>query len=154
MKQIILIFIFLVLAAALALAGWVSVAGFNDFNKKSGPEVCLKGNCYKVELALTFIEQEQGLMHRPHLDQDRGMLFKFAHEGIYSFWMKNTLIPLDIVWIGSDNKIVFISRATPPCVNDPCPTINPDKSARYVLEVNRGEMDRLGAQVGDIVAIK
>ncbi len=150
MKKIILSFIFIVLAV---LAGWFSAAGFNNFNEKSRPEVCIAENCYKVELAVTVPEQEKGLMFRKNLDKGKGMLFKFPQKGIYPFWMKNTLIPLDIVWIGSDNKIVFISRDTRPCVSDPCHTTNPGETAHYVLEVNSGEMDRIGAKVGDVVVI-
>jgi uncharacterized protein len=143
-----ILFFVLVIALA-ALAGWFSVAGFN---KKSGTEVCFKQNCYKVELALTPAQQEQGLMFRKSLDKDKGMFFEFDRDGIYPFWMKNTLMPLDIVWIGPDKKIVFISADTRPCVNDHCVSIDPGKDARYVLEINAGETVRINAKVGDEVS--
>src|ERR1035437_263623 len=59
--------------------------------------VCFKQNCFSVELAKTSAEQERGLMYRTELDKDKGMLFIFYNEGIYPFWMKNTLIPLDMI---------------------------------------------------------
>ncbi|MCX6815196.1 MAG: DUF192 domain-containing protein, partial [Candidatus Aenigmarchaeota archaeon] len=90
-----------------------------------------------------------GLMDRNYLASDKGMLFVFANEGVYPFWMKNTLIPLDMIWLDSDHGVVFISRDTQPCKQDPCPTINPGKNAKYVLEVNAGVSDRIGLKEGD-----
>jgi hypothetical protein len=92
-------------------------------------------------------------MYRQILAQDHGMLFDFGQEGVYPFWMKNTLIPLDIVWLDKNLKIVFISADTLPCKNDPCVSVNPGAVARYVLEVNAGEMARIGARPGDAITI-
>jgi hypothetical protein len=115
----------------------------------SAGKVCLGNNCYVVELAITPSERERGLMFRSSLGKDRGMLFDFGADGIHKFWMKNTLINLDIIWIGADKKIVFISNNISPCIRDVCPSYGPDAAARYVLEVNGGEMKRLGAKIGD-----
>ena len=73
------------------------------------------GGCFQVELARTESERDQGLMYRKELDKNKGMLFIFDKEGIYPFWMKNTLIPLDMIWIDSNNKIVFIAQNVQPC---------------------------------------
>jgi Uncharacterized conserved protein len=124
---------------------------------QAGPtagKVCFGGQCYGVELAKTPQETEHGLMYRASLDKDKGMLFDFGAAGIHKFWMKNTLISLDMVWIGADNKVIFISNNISPCIKDPCPLYGPDVPARYVLEVNGGEMKRLAAEVGDEVVIR
>ncbi|MFZ3074429.1 MAG: DUF192 domain-containing protein [Minisyncoccales bacterium] len=117
-------------------------------------KVCFGEQCYGVELARTSQEIERGLMYRSSLDKDKGMLFDFGTAGIHKFWMKNTLISLDMVWIGADKKIIFISNNISPCIKNTCPLYGPDLPARYVLEVNGGEMKRLTAKVGDAVAIE
>lgn len=102
-------------------------------------QACIKDRCFDVELAVSDYEKMQGLMHVDELPADSGMLFIYEDEGIRSFWMKNTLIPLDIVWIGSDLRIRHIARDVEPCEADPCPIYRPDVPAQYVLEVNAGE---------------
>jgi hypothetical protein len=104
-----------------------------------------------VELATTPEDRARGLMFRKHLDDDRGMLFIFEEENVYPFWMKNTFIPLDILWINSKKEIVFIHRDAQPCRMDPCPVINPGKKALYVLELKEGSSDKIGLVEGDKV---
>jgi uncharacterized membrane protein (UPF0127 family) len=120
----------------------------------AGPQVCFGNACYGVELVRTQAELEKGLMYRTSLAPGAGMLFIFDKDGDYPFWMKNTLIPLDIVWINSDYKAAYIKRGAQPCARDVCPSIDPQVSARWVLEVNAGQMDGIGAKIGDIVVIK
>ena len=72
------------------------------------------------------------------MPEDEGMLFIFEESGVYSFWMKNTLIPLDIIWLDEDKNIVFVKHNALPCKTEVCPSINPNASARYVLEINAG----------------
>ncbi len=112
-------------------------------------EVCFKENCFNAELAVTPKERARGLMFREELDADRGMLFIFDSEGIHPFWMKNTLIPLDIIWMDKDKEVVFIKRAAQPCRDGTCPLIHPTKKAKYVLEVNGGTAENIGLNVGD-----
>ena len=76
------------------------------------------------------------------------MLFMFARTGDFPFWMKNTLIPLDIIWINEQKRIVGISRDTPPCKADPCPSYPPGGMSRYVLEVAGGVAARHGLANG------
>ena len=102
------------------------------------PPLILSKKCFQVEVAKTPAEQERGLMFREHLDKDRGMLFIFEKEGNYPFWMKNTLIPLDMIWINQNKEVVFIKENAEPCHEFNCPTINPIKNAKYVLEINGG----------------
>jgi uncharacterized membrane protein (UPF0127 family) len=111
--------------------------------------VRFEDHCFYVELAKTPEERARGLMFREHLDPDKGMLFIFDWEAVHPFWMKNTLIPLDIIWIDKNKEVVFISKDTQPCEQEPCPNINPYKKAKYVLEVCGGTAERIGLNVGD-----
>lgn len=114
-------------------------------------KVCYKEHCFEVELPKTDEEFRQGLMHRDHLDEDRGMLFAYPKQDAYYFWMKNTLIPLDIIWINEDKEVVYISDYTPPCEKDPCPSYGPDIESMYVLEVNAGVSQKIGLKEGELV---
>ncbi len=78
-------------------------------------------------------------MHRPSLRADRGMLFLFPTTDVHSFWMKDTLIPLDMVWIDDASRVVDVKANVPPCKADPCPSYTPSGAARYVLELAAGQ---------------
>ena len=119
----------------------------------TGPYVQLGDAKVIVELAVTPEEKAKGLMHREYLDENKGMLFIFEDEKAPSFWMKNTLIPLDMIFINSDNKIVDILVAEP-CKKDPCKSYTPKADAKYVLEVNAGFSERHNAKIGDEVSLK
>lgn len=116
-------------------------------------QVCFGNNCFLVELAKTTAEQEKGLMNRTELDANRGMLFIFQNEGVYAFWMKNTLIPLDMIWLDANNKVVFMAQNVQPCKTILCPNINPLVNAKYVLEINGGVALEKGIRVGDNAVI-
>jgi len=120
----------------------------ND-NTKEQTKVCFQNHCFDVELAAEPQKLSRGLMFREQLDLDKGMLFIFEKEGEYPFWMKNTLIPLDIIWINENKEVVFISDNTQPCEDSFCPSINPEKNARYVLEINGGISRKINLVVGD-----
>ena len=96
------------------------------------------GNRLHLELALSEKEKKVGLMFRDSLAPDRGMLFPFATDGIAWFWMKDTLIPLDIVWLDAAGKVVEVHADAPPCKSDPCPRYTNTQRARAVLLVNAG----------------
>ena len=134
---------FLLLAALLAL---VSATGCDRSDQS---RVWFENHCFEVEVVTTPQERARGLMFREHLDPDKGMLFIFDWEAVHPFWMKNTLIPLDIIWIDRNKEVVFISKDAQPCEEEPCPTINPYKKAKYVLEVCGGTADKIGLEVGD-----
>ena len=114
----------------------------------SEPEVCLEESCFFVELAKTSAEKSKGLMFRESLENDKGMLFIYDYDGEYNFWMKNTLIPLDIIWIDSEGKIVYIEHEAQPCGNE-CKSIKPQKDARFVLEINGGLAEEFEINLGD-----
>jgi len=88
-----------------------------------------------VEIADTFEKRLQGLMFRESLDDNSGMLFIFGQADYLSFWMKNTLMPLDIIFISENFEIVDIKYAVP-CKEDPCISYQTVSPAKYVLEVN------------------
>ena len=92
-------------------------------------------------------------MFREKLDADKGMLFIYEKEGKYPFWMKNTLIPLDIIWIDKNKEVVFISANAQPCKEDYCPSILPPENAKYVLEINGGVSEKIGLAIGEAVDI-
>jgi uncharacterized protein (TIGR03663 family) len=115
---------------------------------------CVQDVCYDIEIAKTKEELEQGLMYRQSLEEGKGMLFVFEKDFKPSFWMKNTLIPLDIIWIGSDKRIVDIKKDAKPCENGECSSLFPNANAQYVLEVNAGESEKNNFAVGDAVYIR
>jgi uncharacterized protein len=96
------------------------------------------GATYQVELARTPEDQAQGLMFRESLRDNTGMLFLFPQKGVHKFWMKNTMIPLDMIWMDSDGKVLFVSANTPPCKADPCADYGPESPASSVLEIAGG----------------
>jgi uncharacterized membrane protein (UPF0127 family) len=91
-----------------------------------------------VEVASDEETRSQGLMYRDHLADDRGMIFLFTQPGEYPFWMKNTLIPLDMIWMDSQHRIVHIAHDVQPCKADPCPNYPPNAQASSVLELAAG----------------
>lgn len=113
-----------------------------------GDQICFKSKCFDVEIAENQEEWEKGLMFKESLDKNSGMLFVFPEEEIYSFWMKDTLIPLDIIWINADKEIVFIKRDAQPCLEEPCESFTPNEKAKYVLEMNAGMAEKVGLEIG------
>ena len=96
----------------------------------------------KLELAVTPDELAQGLMFRPHLPDDRGMLLIFAEERLPNIWMMNTLVALDIVYLDSRGRVVDIVTDAQPCPGEPCPRFIPKHPARAVLEIPAGGVAR------------
>ena len=114
------------------------------------PSVELKGKRYTVELADTPELRERGLMFRRDMPADAGMLFIHDSEEPVAYWMKNTYIPLDILYFDSKLKLVSAQLGVPPCGDQPqCPVFPSAGPARYVLELNAGQADSLGLKPGD-----
>ncbi|MEZ0225343.1 MAG: DUF192 domain-containing protein [Alphaproteobacteria bacterium] len=104
---------------------------------------------FEAEIAAKPMDIHVGLMFRKEMGKDHGMLFEFPGEPHQeSFWMKNTLIPLDILFIGSDGRIVNIHRNAKP--NDPTP-LPSREPVTGVLEINGGQSDERGIKIGDKV---
>ena len=108
------------------------------------------GAVIHAELADTMKKRAQGLMHREHLAKDRGMLFTFDQAQPWTFWMKNTKISLDIIWMNEKKQIIHIARNVPICTrtDDGCPQYQPNDPATYVLELGGGEAERLKLDKG------
>lgn len=106
-----------------------------------------------VEVARDPYMWSRGLMFRESLPEDAGMLFVFPDETKRSFWMKNTLIPLDMIFISRDKEIITIRKNAEPCMTTLCPQYVSTADVVYVLEVNAGFVDRYGVKEGDAVEI-
>ncbi len=102
-------------------------------------------NLFEVEVVDTPKLRARGLMQRATLPTKNGMLFVFKREKPRIFWMKNTLIPLDIIWLNSKKEVVFIKEHTKPFSEN---LLIPDKLAQYVLEINAGLVKKTGLKKG------
>jgi uncharacterized membrane protein (UPF0127 family) len=101
---------------------------------------------FTVEVAATAAQQERGLMFRRSLGPDRGMIFTYSPSQYVAFWMKNTLSPLDMIFIRSDGTIVRIARATPQSLD----LVPSDEPVAAVLEIRGGRAAELGMAEGDV----
>ena len=106
-----------------------------------------------VDVAETAVQREFGLMYRPSLPRDAGMIFLFGKETRGGFWMKNTLIPLSIAFFGRDGKILRILDMEP-CRADPCPVYDPGVAYFGALEVNQGAFGEWGVAAGDRIRVE
>jgi uncharacterized protein len=113
-------------------------------------QVTIAGQNIQLEVARTPGEQSTGLMYRTELAPNRGMLFVFSPPRPVSFWMKNTLIPLDMVFL-SNGVVKYIGENIPPCKVDPCPGYGPAPNIDIdnVLELRSGRAAELRLKVGD-----
>lgn len=151
----VLIFFVLILASVSVFSAIFSAKKSQD-SSSSLRKISLEINSHKfeVEVAETDADRKNGLMYRTQMNEGVGMLFIFERAGIYPFWMMNTFIPLDIIWIGEDKKVVYISRDVQPCKNPVeaiCKSIIPTALSKYVLEINGGLTEKLGIKVGDAI---
>jgi len=106
------------------------------------------GTVLQVEVMVKDEDRAMGLMFRPSLPRDRGMLFVFERPDFHGIWMKNCRFPIDILWLDEERKIVHVAEAVPPCKAEPCPVYNPLRRAAYVVELNAGQARREKAVVG------
>lgn len=116
----------------------------------AGTRVLLAGHRFSVEIAATDAARERGLMHRTNMAADHGMLFVYSNAQPRYFWMKNTLIPLDILFFDAQHRLINVSADTPPCKADPCPSYASTAPAKYVLELNAGVVARLRLKPGSL----
>ena len=117
------------------------------------PVVTVGSAALTVELALTPAQRVQGLSGRPELARGTGMLFVYTQEGRHSFWMIDMNFPLDLVWISAQCTVIEITSNVPPPApgqtSAELPRYVPETPVQYVLEVNAGDMESAGIQVGD-----
>ena len=141
MKKILVIFVFLVMIASCKSENAVFIDNVNEKIKVN------------VEIADSPEERAAGLMFRESLGENSGMLFIFDDEKTRSFWMKNTLIPLDMVFISEDLEIIDIKYAVP-CREDPCISYVSKEPAEYVLEVNENFTIRNDIAIGNTINLR
>lgn len=118
------------------------------------PWVELAGERYSVEVARDDAARARGLMFRDSLPEGHGMLFIHDREERQAYWMKNTRIPLDILYFDGSLRLVSQQRDVPPCSSgDRCPPYPSRAPALYVLELNAGEARRLGLEDGTVMEL-
>jgi uncharacterized membrane protein (UPF0127 family) len=133
---------------AAALAGTAIDRGTATITTRSGAKVVVQ-----VEIARTSAERQRGLMNRRTLPAKAGMVFVYPQAVSNGFWMKNTLIPLDIAFYDSRGRILRILTMQP-CRRDPCKVYDPGVSYRAALEVNAGSFRRWEVKAGDRIVVR
>lgn len=135
--------------AALLLAASLAAAA-----PAKTPLTLPSGRTIEVEVMVSDQDRATGLMFRPSLADDKGMLFVFERADFHGIWMKNCRFPIDIVWLDEDRRIVHVAEGAAPCKADPCPVYEPLRRAQYVIELNAGQARREGAAVGEAVSFR
>jgi uncharacterized protein len=162
MRRFVLLPLLLALSACAAASGGAKQAGCQPGEAQGTSEaglaqvkLCItsagKTRSFIVEVAETSPQQSKGLMFRTELSDDRGMIFPFREKRMASFWMKNTVIPLDIIFVREDGSIENIAENTIPYSTDPVQSTAPVSA---VLELRGGLTSELGITAGDKVRWK
>ncbi|MBW3019376.1 DUF192 domain-containing protein [Candidatus Woesearchaeota archaeon] len=112
------------------------------------PRISFDNGSFCVEIADDNKERTVGLMYVDDLPDNKGMFFVFPQELPLSFWMKNTLIPLDLVFLDKDMVVVDVKHNFQPCTEEPCESYLSKVPAKYVLEINAGLAERLRIKEG------
>ncbi|WP_041555368.1 DUF192 domain-containing protein [Nostoc sp. PCC 7524] len=107
----------------------------------------------ELEVAKTPEQQTMGLMYRPALPDNRGMLFTFPTAQPARFWMKNVPVALDMVFL-QNGVVKYIETAAPPCASEPCPTYGPNVPIDKVIELRSGRAAELNLKIGDSIKIE
>lgn len=109
------------------------------------------GTVLQAELKVRPGDMALGMMHRDALPPGRAMLFIHPEPGRYGYWMHNVRVPLDIIWLDRERRIVEISAQTPPCLKPPseCPSYGGNQESMFVLELNGGQAAAYGLKTGD-----
>ncbi len=155
-------FIFLAVFFQVWLGAWMGgdQQGFVDVTRVvpaiKTVQVTVPGSStpFIVEIADDDEERARGLMYREKLAKNQGMLFVFPKEEPRAFWMKNTLIPLDMIFLDGQQTIVSIQKQAKPCGKQPvCPLYESRKPAKYVLEINGGVATKLKLKEGEKITL-
>lgn len=116
-------------------------------------KVKIGGNEIKAEVAVSDEKRAKGLSGRKELPKESGMLFVFENPEIHPFWMKDMLIPLDLVFIDQNYNVVDLRKNLPPCSDVVCDKIIPVTNVKYAIELNAGWLDEKGVKVGDKIEV-
>ena len=111
--------------------------------------VSIKEKAFTLDVADTDAKRQQGLMERKSLGADEGMIFVFDVPDYYSFWMHDTVIPLDLVYLDGDGKVVDIRPLKPKDET----SVTPRSKAKYAIELNAGTCKALGLTIGNKIAL-
>jgi hypothetical protein len=137
--------------AALFVAGLGALAAASAAAPAVVPLTLPSGTVLQAEVMVKDEDRAMGLMFRPSLPRDRGMLFVFETSDFHGIWMKNCRFPIDILWLDEQRSVVHVAEAVPPCKAEPCPVYNPLRKAAYVVELNAGQARREKAVIGSTI---
>ena len=124
--------------------------------ERNQTEIYFEEHRFSVEIADTSEARARGLMNREQLGENQGMLFVYEEEADRSFWMKNTLVPLDIIFLNSDLEVINIEKANPePNTSDEnLASYESDSPAQYVLEINQNRSEEIGLEKGSEMSLR
>ncbi len=144
----------IVVLVILLLIAFVANSFVDEQEKMEIVEASLVGQELILEIADDPFSRSVGLSGRDEMDKNHGMIFVYEYEieGL-SFWMKDTLIPLDIVFFDRNFEIVDIIEKVPICEEDPCPEYISDQKAQYVVELNAGWIKENEVEIGDVLNV-
>lgn len=137
----------LLIAGFLAFAGWQVYLYAQRLQYQHAP-LTLAGSSYDMRVVSSSPLREKGLSGTPKLDKTDGMLFVFEKDDHWGIWMKDMLIPIDILWFDSEKKVVYMVKDADPS-SYPDTTYRPARKARYVAEFQAGTIERRNIQIGD-----
>lgn len=140
--------------APMGLVVALSVGGRTEARPAVIPLSLPSGKVLRVELMVRDEDRQMGLMFRPSLPVEQGLLFVFERLDFHGIWMKNCRFPIDIVWLDENRKVVDVKEAVPPCAGDPCPSYGPLRRAAYVLEINAGQARREKVTIGSTLSFE
>ena len=139
---------------AVVLLGTWSAAALTVAGPAVIPLRLPSGKVLNSEVMVKDEDRAMGLMFRPSLPSDHGMLFVFDEPDFHTIWMKNCKFPIDIVWLDGDRRVVDVAPGVPPCKADPCPVYQPMRRASYVVEMNAGQAGREKVARGAVLDFK
>lgn len=137
----------LIILGVLTVIVWQAIMFISE-QSKPHVDVTLKGAVFKSRVASTPEARDKGLSGVKSLDKNEGLLFVFDNDDTWGIWMKDMVIPIDIIWLDAEKKVVFIVKRADPS-SYPYTTYRPTKPARYVLEVPAGTADSKNIRSGD-----
>lgn len=155
MKKILGLFVLLLILVAGIFFAQNYSKSKNLFTFKKNPTATINGHSFELKVADSSQEREIGLSATKSLPENQGMIFLFDKPDYYSFWMKNMTIPIDIIYINSDNIVTIQNNAQPPKNSIESPIIyTPTNPADKVLEINAGLSEKYNFKKGDKVKIE
>ncbi len=140
--------------AAIMLFIYIVIAAFYYKSNPLGPELLVNGKTIKLLVAVTPDQKQKGLGYRSSMPEDTGMVFPFDTKEKHGFWMKGMQFPLDFVWIDGNTIADITENVLPPASDGPLQTVSPKVPVDKVLELNAGQVAKLGLKVGDTVKFR